>query len=136
MNIISWNVRGMNISSKQHIIRQNIQHDLITMMLIQETKCSSHDFELIMPCLWKKDKFIVVDAERASGGINIAWYLAHIIIVGWSQVTMLSPFNFIYYAPIYMVVFLMFMVPTFQHRIRKCSGIYILFKQESTSING
>jgi exonuclease III len=39
MNIISWNVRGLNGRTKKRVLRNNIMAENPDILLLQETKC-------------------------------------------------------------------------------------------------
>jgi exonuclease III len=91
MKIISWNVRGINGPSKHRMIHRKILHDKPTILMIQETKCSSSTLEALMIHLWKGIKVVVVDAMGASGSLAIAWNSSKITFNGFlSTVNTLS----------------------------------------------
>jgi len=49
MNIISWNIRGLNGRSKQKMLRDLILAEKPDIVLLQETKCTSEDIERLLP---------------------------------------------------------------------------------------
>lgn len=75
MNIISWNIRGLNGAHKQEIIRNLIRDQRPNILMIQETKMKKDFLEKI--------KFINMmsgetsDAEGASGGLLTLFNTKH-----------------------------------------------------------
>jgi exonuclease III len=70
MKFISWNVRGINGPTKHRMIHRNILQENPSIILIQETKCSSSNLETLMAHLWKGSMATTVDANGASGGLE------------------------------------------------------------------
>jgi len=73
MNIISWNIRGLNGRSKQKMLREMILAETLDIVLLQETKCTSEDMDRILPYCWKKGGVASVDATGTAGGLAILW---------------------------------------------------------------
>lgn len=59
--------------SKHHILCINIQYDIPTIPIIQETKFSITEFSSIISKIWNSAKNLTVEAEGASDSLGIAW---------------------------------------------------------------
>jgi hypothetical protein len=73
MKITSWNIRGMNSSSKQWMLKSKISRMKEDIILLQETKCDEGNIRRIMKIIWPgcEARWIVV--EGASGGVSTLW---------------------------------------------------------------
>ncbi|XP_028109972.1 uncharacterized protein LOC114308561 [Camellia sinensis] len=74
MKILSWNVRGLGNAGKRSRIKDLLRMKRVDMVLLQETKRSSIDDNVIRS-LWPSDlvEFMVVDAIGTAGGILCIW---------------------------------------------------------------
>jgi exonuclease III len=75
MNIISWNVRGLNAPSKHRMLRKRIIQEKAEIVMLQETKCDMRTIRSIAQKVWKGCAVEVIEAEGASGGLAILWDL-------------------------------------------------------------
>ena len=73
MNLLSWNIRGLNGRSKQRMLKMKIQKDPPAILFLQETKCPSDSTTSILAQIWKNYITIAIDAQGASGGLSISW---------------------------------------------------------------
>ena len=82
MNIITWNIRGLNDKSKQRILRDCIKEESPDILMLQETKCAGMEAKNIFQCIWKGCNYIHTDSAGASGGLAILWNPNHTILSG------------------------------------------------------
>jgi exonuclease III len=47
MKILSWNIRGLNGSSKHRILRNRLRQENMDIVILQETKCHKKSMESI-----------------------------------------------------------------------------------------
>jgi len=80
MNIITWNIRGLNGRSKQRILRDCIIKEKPDILLLQETKCRGAEVEPIFQRIWKECTSITTDSIGASGGLAILWNPSNVTI--------------------------------------------------------
>lgn len=73
MKLISWNVRGLNSTSKHRMIKNLIMQEKPAIIFLQETKSSSAMIDRLSNKLWAGSSSISVDASGASGGLAILW---------------------------------------------------------------
>jgi len=73
MKIISWNIKGLNGRSKQKLLRDLILVEAPDIVLLQETKCTSEDFDRLLPYCWKQGGVVSIDATGTAGGLAILW---------------------------------------------------------------
>jgi exonuclease III len=73
MNIISWNIRGLNGRSKQKLLREMIIAETLDVVLLQETKCTLEDIDRLLPYCWKQGRVVLIDAIGTAGGVAILW---------------------------------------------------------------
>jgi exonuclease III len=73
MKYISWNVRGLNNPSKKICLKTLISEEKPSIMMIQETKCTSTTMEKMAIKCWRSCNVIAIDVEGASGGLAILW---------------------------------------------------------------
>jgi exonuclease III len=71
MKIISWNIRGLNGHSKQKLLRDLILVEAPDIVLLQETKFTSEDFDQLLPFCWKQGGVVSIDAAGTTGGLAI-----------------------------------------------------------------
>jgi exonuclease III len=70
MNILSWNIQGLNGVSKHKILRNRLKQENMDIVMLQETKCNKKSMESIARRIWKSCEFICSKEEGASGGLN------------------------------------------------------------------
>ena len=73
MNLISWNIRGLNGHSKQTLLRECIIAEQPDIMFLQETKCAMEEMDRVISRCWKQGKIIFTDATGTAGGLAILW---------------------------------------------------------------
>jgi exonuclease III len=73
MNIITWNVRGINGRSKQRILCNSIMTKYLDNLFLQETKCAGEGEKYVLRRCWRHCKFIYNDSKGAAGGLKILW---------------------------------------------------------------
>lgn len=73
-NILCWNVRGLNSSTKQLALSNAINSSGCSIICLQETKMPSFDLALVKSlCPRCFDKFAFIPSDGASGGIVTIW---------------------------------------------------------------
>ena len=73
MKLISWNVCGLNDTSKHRMLKGKIIQDKPSILFLQETKCSIENLANLFTRIWKGSQITTIDAKVASGGIAIIW---------------------------------------------------------------
>lgn len=58
---------------KHCMLKQKILQDNPSILLMQETKCTSTSIHSLMPKIWKGSQVMAIDANGTSGGIAITW---------------------------------------------------------------
>mgnify|MGYP000873743625 CR=1 FL=1 len=73
-NILCWNIRGLNASSKCDALRNKIDESNCSIVCLQETKKLEFDHSFIRKCCPRRfDKFEFIPSDGASGGLVIIW---------------------------------------------------------------
>jgi exonuclease III len=75
MKITSWNIREMNSSSKQRMLKSKISRMKMDIILHQETKCDNDNMERITRKIWPGSEARWMEVEGTSGGITTLWDL-------------------------------------------------------------
>jgi exonuclease III len=73
MNIITWNIRGLNNPRKKRILRNRLRKEQPDLCFIQDTKCTVDKMETISKKQWSKYKMLVVKGQQMEGGILTLW---------------------------------------------------------------
>lgn len=73
MKLISWNIRGLDSPRKGRLLKNMLMQEKPNILFLQETKCSMTILEKIVAKAWPKGLVTVVDAQGASGGLEIIW---------------------------------------------------------------
>ena len=74
MEMVCWNVRGLNSPAKPKALREFVDSIHTAIMCILETKLEVVDQFVIMQCLWPAyDGFFYLPATDTRGGIFVAW---------------------------------------------------------------
>ena len=73
MNLLSWNIRGLNGHSKQLMLKMKLQKDPSPILFLQETKCPSDTAASILAWIWKNCLTIEISTHGSSGGLSISW---------------------------------------------------------------
>jgi len=71
MNILTWNIRGLNGRSKQRILRNCIKAEDPDILLLQETKCAGQTVEAILKKFKHNCDSYHLDLKGAAGGLAI-----------------------------------------------------------------
>ena len=72
MKLASWNIRGCSAPQKKRLLRRKIVAENLTVMFIQETKCSEKTFKTTMEKIWKGSESS--DRNRCQGCSWRHWY--------------------------------------------------------------
>ena len=72
MKILTWNVRGINASDKQHRVKQQIDSLSADIILLQETKLSTDTYNKTVSN-WSSWNLAHSPGTGASGGLTILW---------------------------------------------------------------
>ncbi|XP_059064993.1 uncharacterized protein LOC131857023 [Cryptomeria japonica] len=72
MRLLSWNVKGINVSDKWCLIKCQIDDTKGVIWLLQETKWSKAEIEAKMR-VWKHQNGFFRQSDGASGGLGIIW---------------------------------------------------------------
>ena len=73
MNIITWNIRGLNNPRNQRILKNRLRKEKPDFCFIQETKCIVDRMETISKKQWSKYKMLVVEGQQMAGSILTLW---------------------------------------------------------------
>jgi exonuclease III len=73
MNILTWNIGGLNGRSKQRILQNCIKMEDPDTFLIQERKCAGKTAEDIIKRCWHKCESYQTDSKGSLGGLAILW---------------------------------------------------------------
>jgi exonuclease III len=81
MEILCWNVRGLNDPAKRDAVREFVASLRVTIVCLQETKLDVIDDFLVMQCLGPSfDGYVYVPADETRGGILLAWNKSYVDI--------------------------------------------------------
>lgn len=67
MIIISWNVRGLNSSPRQKVVRELVRNHSPDVLFLQETKVSVECLMSMAPKLWRNGQCQCIGAQGSSG---------------------------------------------------------------------
>jgi exonuclease III len=73
MNIITWNIRGLNNPRKQKILKNKLKMEKPDICFIQETKCTTKKLLQISRKSWNTYNFLDIDSQNSVGGILTLW---------------------------------------------------------------
>ena len=84
-NILCWNIRGINASSKWDAVQQKIEEIACAGICLQETKRESFDSAFIRNFAPRRfDKFVSFPSVGLSGGLLVLWnssiFLGNIVV--------------------------------------------------------
>lgn len=71
MNIISWNIRGLNNPHKKDMLKNIIRDNKLDIMLLQETKMQKDKVESLF--FFSSGKILSGDADGSSSGMAVIW---------------------------------------------------------------
>jgi exonuclease III len=80
MNIITWNIIGLNGRPKQRILRNYVKLEDPDILLLQQTKCAGNMEEEAFKICWQDCKFPYTKSKGVVGGISILWNPTKIIL--------------------------------------------------------
>jgi exonuclease III len=80
MNIITWNIRGLNGISKQRTLRYYIRVENPDILLLQETKCVGEEAKVIFRHCWRGCDSIHTDSNEVVDDLEILWNPTIVII--------------------------------------------------------
>ena len=86
LKVLSWNVKGVNDSSKRKIIKSFIRNQSMDLLCIQETKIQPMSKGVVRSL--GSGRFLdwrALDAEGAAGGILICWDKRSLDILDWEE---------------------------------------------------
>jgi hypothetical protein len=73
MNILSWNIWGLNAKIKQGFLKERINKEQPDILLLQETKCAGEEAHSTLQKCWKQAQHVEVYARGAVGGLAMLW---------------------------------------------------------------
>jgi exonuclease III len=73
MNIITWNIRGLNNPRKKIILKNRLMKEQMHLCFIQETKCTVDRMEIINKKQWSKYTMLVVEGQQMARSILTLW---------------------------------------------------------------
>jgi exonuclease III len=73
MKIVSWNIRGLNGKRKHRIIINLLAQKKSTIIMLQETKCSSDHILTLASILWKDSIVVAINSQGSTEGLAIIW---------------------------------------------------------------
>eukprot|EP00253_Pinus_taeda_P015539 PITA_15539 len=71
MIITSWNIRGLKSKGKQRYLKERLNKDKPSIMIIQETKMKQQQIQVILDKSTSKFEVMAQDAEGSAGGLAI-----------------------------------------------------------------
>jgi exonuclease III len=81
MKVISYNIKGLNVTSKHFLLRKRIIQEKLGIIMLQETKCEViSTMILIAQKVWKNCKVIEMVVEQAFWGLDFLWDLDLLIL--------------------------------------------------------
>ena len=86
LKVLSWNVKGVNDSSKRKTIKSFIRNQSMDLLCIQETKIQPMSEGVVRSL--GSGRFLdwrALDAEEAAGGILICWDKRSLDILDWEE---------------------------------------------------
>ena len=83
MKIVSWNIRGCNHPMKWNTLSRKVKQDMLDIIFLQETKCSTEGMEIIRDKIWKGSSIMALDANGKAGGITILWKPNVVYLTEW-----------------------------------------------------
>ena len=95
MNIITWNILGLNIPHKTKILTRKIQTERLVVICVQETKCSEHRLLETWRKAWRNYEGVGIYAYREVWGLVILCNPEKISLAGFlsSQTSLLVEFH-------------------------------------------
>lgn len=73
MKITTWNIRGLNGTSKRRILKNRLFTQSLDLVLLQESKCSANDIETLKKLFGKGFPCISTEAIGQAGGLLMFW---------------------------------------------------------------
>ena len=70
MNIITWNILGINSPRKVKILNLKIGMENVVVMFVQETKCSKQRLMKVGRRVWRNCEVVGIDAYGAARGLG------------------------------------------------------------------
>jgi exonuclease III len=83
MNMISWNIRGLNAKSKQGLLRERIKKEQPYILILQETKCTGEEASSTLQKCWKQAHHVKVDAKGVASGMAMLWNPITVLLDGF-----------------------------------------------------
>jgi exonuclease III len=80
MNIVSWNIRGLNIRRKQRLLQSHLMEENLNILFLQETKCVGTNAKYIFTWCLKKCNYVNTYSRGSVGGFSILWNPTTIIL--------------------------------------------------------
>jgi len=73
MKITTWNIRGLNVTSKRRILENRLFSQHLDIVLLQESKCSSKSMETLKKLISNSHQCISIDAIGQARGLITFW---------------------------------------------------------------
>jgi len=73
MKVLSWNARGLNSQTKQHLLKKKVQKEQPDIVFVQETKYSSNTIVNISKKLGKRMEYFEIESNGWEGDLVILW---------------------------------------------------------------
>ena len=83
MNILSWNIQGLNNPRKVRTLSKNIKRQNLTIVFLQFTKCPTNKIEEFRKKFWKGSEGMGINARGFVGSLGIMWDLAKVSLGGF-----------------------------------------------------
>ena len=71
MNILFWNIRGLNSPHKIKMLSKRIKKTNTDLVFLQETKCPLDQIQVIGRKIWKRSDGMGIDARGFVGDMGI-----------------------------------------------------------------
>ena len=69
MEVITWNIRGLNSPRKQRILKNKLNMEKPEICFIQKIKCTTENLLQISRKSWNKYHYLDIDSQNLGGGI-------------------------------------------------------------------
>jgi len=73
MKITTWNIRGLNGTSKRRILKNRLFTQSPDLVLLQESKCSTNGIEMLKKLFAKGFQCTSIEAIGKAGGLLLFW---------------------------------------------------------------
>ena len=73
MEILSWNIRGLNSLRKQRLLKKKVKIENLDIIFLQETKCSNKKMKEVCRKFGRRMELLEVEGNGSEGGLATLW---------------------------------------------------------------